>query len=265
MSETQTVVKNPYDTDNMPEGGGLTRDGIVTSAKYVTYPMTRRDGSAVIDERTKQPSYFVGLRLTAIRTGDAKNEGKEDKYEFSAGKKAKPSADGELLLDETGAPAPIHKKSNVGRALLALEAGGFDKRTLYPKVSVLVGAKITFGGVDKKGADGKTKTHVYEGKTFNDIEWFPQTYLGGAGSRVASASGSPAADELGAKAEAAVVAAIAEAGGEIERKDLIRALGAGLKGDADSVRITALVARADFHAGRPWTFDPATSKLKLGA
>ncbi len=259
MSEqAETQVFNPYAADQMPEGGGLTRDAIVTSAKYVTYPMTRKDGSAVIDDKTKQQSFFSGLRVTAIRVGE---EGKEDKYEFSAGKKAKPSPDGELLLDETGKPAKVYKSSNLGKAIEGLRKGGFDPTTLYPRVSVLVGSKITFEGVNKVGADGKPKTHVYEGKTYNDIEWFPVAYKGGAGTRAAGNGAGKSAEDLGAKAEAAVVAAITAAGGAIERKDLIRALGTNLKGDADAVRITALVARADFHEGRPWVFDAATSVL----
>jgi len=263
LSENQTV-QNPYDVDNMLDGGGLTRDGVVVSAKYATYPMRYKDGSAVVDKQTGQPSTFTGLQIVVLRTGDAKNEGKQDKYEYSSGKKAKPSADGEMLLDGDGKPAGIYKTSNLGKALAALAKGGFDTRTLYPRVSVLVGAKITFAGVDKIGADGKVKTHTFEGKTYNDVEWFPQTYNGGAGSSAgAGAVASNGAGAVAEKAEAAVVAAIVEAGGSIERKDLIRALGTALKGDADAIKVTTLVARQDFHAGKPWSFDG--SKLTLGA
>ena len=262
MSEPQTTF-NPYAADQMPEGGGLTRDIVVTSAKYVFYPMTRKDGSPVIDDKTKQQSFFVGLRVEGLST-DPKAEGKVGKYEWSVGKKARPSADGEMLVDESGNPAKVYKTSNLGKAINMLRDGGFDVTTLYPRVSVLVGSKLTLVGVNKVGADGKPKTHICEGKTFNDIEWFPERYNGGAGTRAAAGNGvGKAADELVTKAEAAVVAAIAEAGGTIERKDLIRALGTNLKGDADAVRITALVARQDFHAGRPWSFDG--SKLSLEA
>lgn len=263
MSEQTSAVKNPYAVENMPEGGGLTRDIIVTSAKYVTYPMKYKSGEQVIDDKTKQPSFFVGLQIEGLST-DARAEGKTGKYEWSAGKKAKPSADGEQLVNEKGELAPIYKTSNLGKAIEGLRAGGFDPAMLYPKVSALVGAKLTLGGQNKTGADGKPKTHIFEGKTYNDLEWFPQAYNGGAGTRVAGGNGvGKSADELTTKAEAAVVAALAEAGGEIARKDLIRALGTNLKGDVDAVRITALVARADFHAGRPWAFDGQT--LKLGA
>lgn len=260
MSE-QTKVVNPYDADNMPEGGGLQRDIVVTSAKYVTYQLTRKDGSAVIDERTNQPSTFVGLRIEGLST-DPRAEGKTAKYEFSAGKKAKPSADGEMLVDESGNPAKIYKTSNLGRAVDALRAGGFNPSQLYPRVSVLVGARLTLEGVNKVGADGKVKTHVYEGKTYNDIEWFPSRYNGHATGGVPKAGNGAAASDLTAKAEAAVVTALAEAGGTLERKDLIRALGTALKGDPDAVRITAQVARADFHTGRPWAFNG--TRLTLG-
>ena len=254
MSETQTVGKNPYDTDNMPEGGGLTRDIVVTSAKYVKYPMTYKDGSPVVDAKTKQPSFFVGLRVVGIS-----NE-REAKYEWSSGKKGAPSADGELLLNEKGEPAPIYQTSNLGKALLALEKGGFDKRTLYPRVSVLVGAKITLEGVDKVGADGKVKTHVYEGKTYNDIEWVPATYHGGAGTR-AAAGGNGAAADLTKKAQDAVLAAVAQAGGSIERKDVFRSIAGILKGDAQAVQVSALVARQDFALPSGVVADGSTLKL----
>jgi len=261
LSEQTQTVKNPYAADNMPEGGGLTRDIVVTSAKYVSYIMTRKDGTQVIDEKTKQPSIFVGLRIEGLST-DPRSEGKVAKYEWSAGKKAKPSADGEQLLNEKGELAPIYKTSNLGKAIEALRAGGYDPAQLYPRVSAFVGAKLTLAGVNKVGADGKPKTHVYEGKTYNDIEWFPQTYNGGAGTRAGNgATAGNGAAEIEAKAEAAVVAAIVEAGGSIERKDLIRALGTNLKGDADAIKVTTLVARADFHNGRPWVVEGSTLKL----
>lgn len=261
MSETQTV-QNPY--DNMPEGGGLRRTNRVTSIKYVQYGLTRKDGSAVINERTKQQSVFTGLRIEGVRVGDSKNEGRIDKYEFSAGDNVKPSPDGEMLIDKQGNPVAPAKKSNAGKAILALEKGGFNKSQLYPRVSVLTGAEIEFAGEDKLDKDGKPKTHVYEGKTYTDIVWFPVAYNGGAGSRPGNgASNGAGAEELETKAEAAVLAAIAEAGGSIERKDLIRALGTNLKGDADAIKITTLVARQDFHNGRPWAFDG--SKLTLSA
>jgi hypothetical protein len=255
----QTGFKNPYAADNMPEGGGLTRDIIVTSAKYVTYGLVRKDGSAVIDDRTKQQSVFTGLRIEAIREG---GDGKVEKYEWSAGRKARPSADGELLIDEKGELAKVYKTSNLGKAIEGLRAGGFDPQQLYPRVSILVGSRITLEGVNKVDAAGKPKTHTYEGKVYNDIEWFPAAYKGGAGAQAATPSGA-ASDAIEAKAEAAVVAAITEAGGSMERKDLIRALGTSLKGDPDAIKVTTLVARQDFHTGRPWTLDGTA--LKLGA
>jgi len=261
MTETKQEFKNPYLAENMPEGGGLTRDIVVTSAKYVQYILTRKDGTQVIDEKTKQPSVFVGLRIEGIST-DPRSEGKTAKYEWSAGKQARPSADGELLVNEKGEPAVIRKTSNLGRAIEGLAAGGFDRALLYPRVSVLVGAKLVLEGVNKVGADGKPKTHTYNGKTYNDLDWFPVEYKGGAGSRTGNGAGA-GADAIAEKAEAAVLAAIAEAGGSIERKDLIRALGTNLKGDADAIKITTLVARQDFHNGRPWAFDG--SKLTLSA
>ena len=260
-------VKNPYAAENMPEGGGLTRQIVVTSARYVTYPLKFKSGEPVIDERTKQPSVFVGLRIEGLSTGDARSEGKVAKYEWSAGKKARPSEDGELLLDEKGENAVVYQTSNLGEAINRLRKGGFDPTLLYPRVSALVGAKLTLVGENKLDAKGKPKTHTYEGKTYNDIEWFPETYHGGAGSLTVSAApattpGNGVAD-LTSKAEAAVVAALAEAGGEIERKDLIRALGTALKGDVDAIKITTMVARSDFHSGRPWTV--SGTKLTLGA
>lgn len=261
MTETNKEFKNPYLAENMPEGGGLTRDIVVTSAKYVQYILTRKDGSQVIDEKTKQPSVFVGLRIEGIST-DPRSEGKTAKYEWSAGKQARPSADGELLVNEKGEPAVIRKTSNLGRAIEGLAAGGFDRALLYPRVSVLVGSKLVLEGVNKVGADGKPKTHEYNGKTYNDLDWFPVEYKGGAGSRPGNGAGA-SADAIAEKAEAAVLSAIAEAGGSIERKDLIRALGTNLKGDADAIKVTTLVARSDFHNGRPWTVEG--SKLSLGA
>lgn len=260
MTETKQEFKNPYLSENMPEGGGLTRDIVVTSAKYVQYILTRKDGTQVIDEKTKQPSVFVGLRIEGIST-DPRSEGKTAKYEWSAGKQARPSADGELLVNEKGEPAVIRKTSNLGRAIEGLAAGGFDRALLYPRVGVLVGAKLVLEGVNKVGADGKPKTHEYNGKTYNDLDWFPVEYKGGAGSRVGGNGAGKTAEDLTAKAEAAVVAAIVEAGGSIERKDLIRALGTNLKGDADAIKVTTLVARADFHNGRPWVVEGSTLKL----
>lgn len=262
MSEQTQAVKNPYLADNMPEGGGLTRDIVVTGAKYVMEPMTRKDGTPVVDDRTKQRSYFVGLRIEGLST-DPRAEGKTSKYDFSSGKKAKPSADGEMLVDEAGNPAPIYKNSNLGKFVEGLAAGGFDRATLYPKVSVLVGAKITLAGTDQKKADGTVKTYVgTDGKTHNSLEWFPVAYNGGAGSRTGNGAGK-SADELATKAEAAVLSAITAAGGSIERKDLTRALATALKGDADAIKVTTLAATPSFHEGRPWTVEG--TKLSLGA
>ena len=260
MTETKQEFKNPYLAENMPEGGGLTRDIVVTSAKYVMEPMRRKDGSAVTDDKGAQ-QYFIGLRLEGLST-DPRAEGKTAKYDFSAGKKARPSADGEQILNEKGEPATVYKNSGLGRAIEGLRAGGFDPALLYPRVSYLVGAKLTLVGSDQKKADGTTKTYVgTDGKTHNSLEWFPQEYKGGAGSRTGNGAGKTAED-LTAKAEAAVVAAIVEAGGSIERKDLIRALGMNLKGDADAIKITTLVARQDFHNGRPWAFDGSRLSLQ---
>lgn len=264
MSETQAAgFKNPYDVDNMIEGGGLTREGVVIAAKYVASPMTTRDGAPWVDPKTGKPGFFTGLRLTVLRTGDPRFEGKEEKYEYSSGKKGKPSADGELLLDEKGAPLMVHKTSNLGKALVRLKDGGFDTRMLYPRVSALVGARVVFEGVQKVDAAGKPKTHVYQDKVYTDFDWYPSEYKGGAGSAAAGSPAGAAPNALEAKAEAAVVAALTEAGGAMDRKDVIRALGTSLKGDPEAIKVTALVARQDFHEGRPWSFDG--TRLALGA
>lgn len=258
---SEQTFKNPYLAENMPEGGGLTRDIVVTSAKYVMEPMTRKDGSKVVDDKGNQ-QYFIGLRIVGIST-DPRQEGRESKYDYSSGKKSKPSADGELLLNEKGEPATVYKTSNLGRAIEGLAQGGFDRATLYPKVSILVGAKITLEGSDQKKADGTVKTYVgTDGKTHNSLEWFPVAYNGGAGSRTGNGAGK-SADELATKAEAAVLSAITAAGGSIERKDLTRALATALKGDADAIKVTTLAATPSFHEGRPWTVEG--TKLSLGA
>lgn len=255
MSETQTPF-NPYAADQMLEGGGLTRDIVVTSAKYIIEQRKRKDGTPVKDDKTGELLYFIGLRIEGLST-DPKAEGKVAKYDFSSGKKAKPSPDGEMLLDEKGNPAKLYKTSNLGRAIEALRQGGLDPALLYPKVSYLVGAKITLAGFDQKDKDGKVKTYVgTDGKTHNSIEWFPEKYNGGAGSRTGAAAGNGAApDAIVEKATKAVQAAIIAAGGEIIRKDLIRALGTSLKDDADAIKVTTLVAQQAFHQGKPWTFD----------
>lgn len=265
MSETQAVPVednfNPYDTDKMPEGGGLTREVIVTGAKYVTYPMQYRDGTPVKDSKTGQPSFFTGLRVDAIRVGG--EEGKTEKYEFSSGKKMKPTADGEMLVGEDGKPQRPTKNSNLGKALLLLEKGGYDPRLLYPRVSAFVGAKLVLAGENKIGADGKPKTHTYNGKEYNDLDWYPETYKGHVGGVTAQASGTAAAD-VEAEAEQAIVAILQALGGSAERKDVIKGLGTNLKGSPNAVRITTLAARADFHSdARPWRFDAGTSALTL--
>jgi len=260
VSETQVV--NPYATDQMPEGGGLTREIVVTSIKYVRYGITRKDGSPVINEKSKQQAIFTGARIEGVSL-DPGHEQKPGKYEYSTGNKGKPNADGELLVNDDGTPAKIYQNSAWGEALLALEKGGFDKTTLYPRISVLKGAKLTLEGRDQKKADGTVKTYVgTDGKQHNSIEWVPVKFNGftQGGAAVAATVGN-GAGAVAEKAEAAVVAAIIEAGGSIERKDLIRALGTNLKGDADAIKVTTLVARQDFHQGKPWTFDGA--KLTL--
>jgi len=264
MSETQPVV-NPYAADQMPEGGGLTREAVVTDIKYVRFGLVRGDGSPVIDDRTKQQSIFTGVRIDAVSL-DPGREQKPAKYEYSTGRKGKPSADGEQLLLDDGTLAKLYKNSAWGEAVELLRKGGFTPEQLFPRIGELKGAKLTFEGRDQKKADGTVKTYVgTDGKTHNSIEWVPVKFNGfaaiGGGANAAAKSGNGA--DLTAKAEAAVVAAIAEAGGTIERKDLIRALGTSLKGDADAVKITTLVARTDFHEGRPWEFDG--TRLTLGA
>jgi len=263
LSENTQVVTNPYAADQMPEGGGLTREVVVTDIKYVRFGLVRGDGSQVIDERTKQQSIFTGVRIDTLSL-DLGHEQKPGKYEFSTGRKGKPTADGEQLVNEDGSLAKIYKSSAWGEAVNALRKGGFDPMQLFPRISALKGAKLTLEGRDQKKADGTTKTYKgTDGKQHNSIEWAPVKFNGfvQGGAQVAASAGNGA--DLAAKAEAAVVAAIVEAGGTIERKDLTRALATNLKGDADAIKVTQLVARQDFHTGRPWTFDG--SKLSLGA
>jgi hypothetical protein len=263
MSETTQAVANPYAVDNMPEGGGLTREVVVMDIKHVRYGMTYKSGEPVVDDRTKQQSIFTGVRIDAVSL-DPGHEQKPGKYEYSTGRKGKPSADGEQLLNEDGTLAKLYKNSAWGEVVNNLRAGGFDPTQLFPRVSVLKGAKLTMEGRDQKKADGTTKTYIgTDKKVHNSIEWVPTKFngyvQGGAGASATAGNGA----DLSAKAEAAVVAALAEAGGSIERKDLIRAIGTALKGDADAIKVTTLIARQDFHANRPWGFEGST--LTLGA
>ena len=260
MSETQPTF-NPYAADQMPEGGGLTREVVVTGISYVRYGMTHKDGSAVINDQTKQQAVFTGVRMDVVSL-DPGHEQKPSKHEFSTGKKGKPTADGEQLVNEDGSIARIYQSSAWGAAIENLRKGGFDPQQLFPKISVLRGAKLTLEGSDQKKADGTVKTYKdKEGKVRNSIEWTPAKFNGFGGAGASATAGNGA--DLVTKAETAVVAAIVEAGGAIERKDLIRALGMSLKGDVDAIKVTTLVARQDFHTGKPWAFDG--SKLTLGA
>jgi len=262
MSETQPTF-NPYAADQMPEGGGLTREVVVTGISYVRYGMTRKDGSAVINDQTKQQAVFTGVRIDVVSL-DPGHEQKPGQHEFSTGKKGQPTPDGEQLVNDDGSIAKIYKSSAWGEAVNALRKGGFDPVQLFPRISVLKGAKLTLEGRDQKKADGTTKTYVAtDGTTRNSIEWVPVKFNGfvQGGAQAVVGAGNDA--DLTIKAEAAVLDALVAAGGTIERKDLIRALGTALKGDADATKVTTLVARQDFHTGKPWTLDG--SRLSLGA
>jgi len=261
MSETQPTF-NPYAADQMPEGGGLTREVVVTGISYVRYGMTRKDGSAVINDQTKQQAVFTGVRIDVVSL-DPGHEQKPGQHEFSTGKKGQPTPDGEQLVNDDGSIAKIYKSSAWGEAVNALRKGGFDPVQLFPRISVLKGAKLTLEGRDQKKADGTTKTYKgTDGKVHNSIEWVPVKFNGFVTGGVASVAAGNGAD-LTIKAEAAVLDALVAAGGTIERKELTRALAINLKGDADAIKVTTLVTRQDFHTGKPWTFDG--SKLTLGA
>ena len=263
MSENAQVT-NPYASDQMPEGGGLTREAVVTDIKYVRFGIVYGDGSPFKD-KTGQQSIFTGVRIDTLSL-DPGHEQKPGKLEFSTGRKGKPTPDGEQLVNDDGSLAKIYKNSAWGEVVENLRAqkDGFDPRQLFPRISVLKGAKLTLEGRDQKKADGTTKTYVAtDGTTRNSIEWVPVKFNGfvQGGAQAVVGAGNDA--DLTIKAEAAVLDALVAAGGTIERKDLIRALGTALKGDADATKVTTLVARQDFHTGKPWTLDG--SRLSLGA
>lgn len=236
--------------------GSLTRTGVITGSKFITKLLATKAGQPVIDAKTGQQSFMNVWEVRYIQEG----RDKEQFEEYSFGKTLQPSADGESLVNPTGGPIKLNRDSGMARARNGLKAGGYPIETLHPKISSFVGAKITFTGEAKKDAEGKQKTHTYNGKTYTDYAFYPSKFLGRVGG-VTVKAGNGAANGLADKTQAAVLAILGTNGGKIDRAGLVTALAKQLAGDAEVNQAIALAVRADFHQGRPWSFDGTSLSL----
>jgi hypothetical protein len=264
---------NPFDPENFGHGGGLWDGKTVTITQSVakTQALTKGDGSAVLDEKTKEPVILTALFLTGISDG---GDDKERHEEYSAGDKNVAAPDGKGFVDKaTGGLPKFHASSNTGKLLAALKASGFPTQDLFnaatktQHLDKLVGARFVFKGEPKIGKDGKP---LKDKKGYTKTSHLPVKFVGyAAGVAAAKSSGNgsvapaPAsADALTTKAIGAVTGALAAAGGgKVTRADLVRGLAQSLQGDPDANAIIGLVVRDDFHKGKPWTYDGTHASL----
>lgn len=271
MTEVQTataVAANPFDSDNFSHGGGLW-DGktvTITSAVAKTEQLKNKDGSAYLDEKTRQPVYQTATYIKGISDG---GDDKERHEEYSVGDKLMPTPDGEGFVSKDGTPPRFHANSNMGKFSAALKGSGFDLSKLVEggrqKLSALVGARFIFKAEPKLGKDGKP---IKDKKGYDKNVHLPVKFVGyaqGGGVRAAAPAGNGAAaapaGALDGKATGAVLAALAAGGGKLTRAGLIQSIAQALSGDGDSNAIIGLVVNDAFHKGKPWQYDGKEASL----
>lgn len=264
MSETQqqAVAANPFDPETFVHGGGLWDGKIVTITGAVakSEALTYGDGKPVLDDKGQQ-SVQTGLVITGISDGA---DDKERRETYSVGDKLVPTPDGQGFVARDGGPPKFHANSNMGKFAAALKGSGFDISTLIAdgkqQLGKLVGARFMFKGEPKVGRDGKA---LKDKKGYDKNIFLPVKFMGyaaGAGMAAgATTTSAPVGNGLAAKADAAVLAALAA--GPLSRADLVRTLATALAGDADSNAVIGLVIRDDFHKGKPWKYDGITASL----
>lgn len=265
MSETQmaAAVANPFDSDNFSHGGGLW-DGktvTITSAVAKTERLNNKDGSAYLDEKTRQPVFQTATYIKGISDG---GDDKERHEEYSVGDKLVPTPDGEGFVSKDGTPPKFHANSNMGKFAAALKASGFDLSTMVvagrQKLSALVGARFMFKAEPKLGKDGKP---IKDKKGYDKNVHLPVKFVGyaqGGGTRTAAAGNGVAATgaavgALDGKATGAVINALTAGGGKLTRAQLIQGIAQALSGDADSNTIIGLIVNDAFHKDKPWKYD----------
>lgn len=263
-------VSNPFDPDSFSHGGGLW-DGktvTITEARVKTEALKYGDGRPVTNDKGEQ-SVQTALVLKGIAEG---GDDKERSESYSGGDKLMATSDGEGFIPKDGGPLKFHANSNIAKFSAALKAAGFDIGTLLAKdappiapgvprqqFSKLVGARFVFKGEPKIGKDGKP---IKDKKGYDKNAFYPVRFVGyaqgsaahaGGGNGAATANGGGSALET--KATAKIVEVLSDAGKPVTKADLIRLMAQKLVGDSDNNGIIALVARDDFHRGKPWTYD----------
>jgi hypothetical protein len=223
---TNTWLDETKDTE-----GGLTRTGVVTYSQFVRKQVGEYD-----------------IRSWSIRYQQDGRE-KESFEDYGIGKVLEPSADGETLVAPNGKDAALNKNSGAVKFRNALKASGFDLSLLKEKVSALVGARFVFQGEPRLDKDGKQKKREYQGKTYDEFEFYPVKFLG----YTAAAQAKNAAP--GVKDEAVAVVTTLLQDGPLTRAQLISKLSAKLVGNPNSNAIIGLAIRDDFHTGAPWKRD----------
>lgn len=255
MANPDVVVSNPFDEESFGSGSGLWDGKTVTiiSAKATLDPLTNGDGTPVIDAETGKQAIRNVLELIGI----ADDEEKERRETYSAGGLV-PTADGSGFQRVDGTPGRFHKKCEVALLSSRIKEGGFDLGLLWDaanerqNVRALEGARFVFTATERLDKDGKVKKNK---KGYTMQKFWPGKFVGfkaGVGQHK-SGNGAAVSSELTSRAYEVITGIIAEAGGSISRAELVRQLGARLKGDADANKIITLTTKDDFHKAAPWT------------
>jgi hypothetical protein len=253
---------NPFDSDNFASGGGLW-DGktvTITSAKATIDRLTMGDGTPVLNDKG-EPAIQNVLAITGL----ADEDDAERRQTYTAGALV-PTADGDGFVKSDGTPGQFHKNSKAAKFFAAIKAGGFDLSRLFingkPSLQGLVGARFTFQGIDRLDKDGNPKRNK---KGYVVQDFFPVKFVGLATQTpVATLANNSAAKE---EAVALVSALIAENGGTLLRKDMLRKVAAKVIGQPNGNAILSLVAKEGFSSADvpwidvPWKWDGNTLSL----
>lgn len=223
--------ENPYDPENAQESI-LTREGIVTLSQFQTKTFdwgTKNFWRIEYKQDDREKTQFT---------------------EVSTGKKAGPGPDGEYLVDpKTGKETNPVASTAFTKSMADLKANGFDLKTLYPKISILVGYRVIFKGVPRVDRDGLQKTHVYNGETYKDYDFVPYEVVGKAGEWVSAPTG-----EAAVIAEKAIVELLNEQS-PIKKVELIEKLNEKLAGNPLVNEAVLFALDDNFHDNKPWGFD----------
>lgn len=260
MVDEKKPFVNPLDDENFTAGGGLWDGKTVTviGSKFTLDPMTYKDGSPVINEKSGQPA----IRHVWEIEGIADDEEKSRRETYSIGGLL-PTADGESFTKADGTIVPLHANSEAAKFSAGIKSGGFDMSTLFDVTtgrviaSKLVGARFVFTAVARLDKDGNIKKNA---KGYEQNSFYPTQFVGIKDGVTAPGAAAAPVDDETRKLAVDTVAELLK-GGPLAIAEIVRGVSKALVGNPKVGEVASLILDPSIDAGAPWTRDGATLSL----